>query len=119
MARFTAPRTVMTLCAAAALSLGAALAANAADEVNAADAQGSGVSFRNVTDQTVHILARYGSEAKCHRRPETQKLAVEPGQAAEVAASSSVCWCKTRSADSDSCVTDWIETSPGAKLRVR
>lgn len=110
MARFAFSRTAMTLCAAAALSLGAAMTA---------DAQGSGVSFRNITDKTVHILARYGSEAKCHRRPETQKLAVEPGQAAEVAASSSVCWCKTRSADSDSCVTDWIETSPGAKLRVR
>ena len=110
MARFARTRTVMTLAAAAALSLGAALTA---------DAQGSGVSFRNVTDQPIHILARYGSEAKCHRRPEVQKLSVEPGQAAEVAAASSVCWCKTRSADSDSCVTDWVETSPGAKLRVR
>lgn len=103
-------RTVLACTAVSALALGA----------SSALAAGSGVTFTNDTGGTVWVLARYGSDARCNKKPESTKLSIEAGQTASLdSGDGQVCWCRARSADDDKCRNGWIQSAAGSKQRLQ
>lgn len=79
-------RTLVLLCAAAALVLPA----------GAAMAEDGQVTFRNQTSEAQHVLVVFGGEGKCADQPEREQLVIESGDSSSVeVGDSKACWCHT------------------------
>jgi hypothetical protein len=96
------------------LALGVGTAAALTLAAAAADTAGGGVTFINGGNHRIDLYTRYGSDASCDLRPQSQKLTVDPGQSAKLdSGNSSVCFC-LKVPDRGNCPSGgWDTVKPG------
>ncbi len=97
------------------LALGLTTAAALTMAAAAADTMaGDGVTFVNSGNHPINVYTRYGSDASCDLKPQSQKLTVDAGQSAKLdSGSSSVCFC-LKVPDRGTCPSgEWDHVKPG------
>lgn len=75
------------------------------------------VTFRNQTAKTQHLLVRAG-DGQCSDRTDKTQLEIEPGESAQVAADSKLCWCYSSFGKIGDC-TDYRMAKPGSTQKIR